>query len=101
MKINWEIVISVFIILTLLFVGCYMIIKAYQYDMKIKKLRREKMTKTLSQILEDALEMARDIENVLADYEELIAELDEKISFQQEEMERLFEELEQLKKESN
>jgi peptidoglycan hydrolase CwlO-like protein len=101
MKINWEIIISVLIILILLFIGCYMINKAYQDDMKIQKLRRNNMAKTLSQMLEDALEVAKGLENVLADYEELISDLDEKINLQQEEIERLSEELEQLKKESN
>jgi len=59
------------------------------------------MVKTLSQMLEEALEIAKGLEDVLADYEELIAELDKKITLQQEEMGRLFEELEQLKKESD
>ena len=97
MKINWEIIISVFIILTLLFVGCYMINKAYQDSMKIQKLRRTNMAKTLSQILEDALELARNIEDVLADYEELIDRLDEEIESLREERDNLREELKQLK----
>jgi len=101
MKINWEVVISVFIILTLLFIGCCMINKAYQDDMKIQKLRRNNMAKTLSQMLEDALDIAKGLENVLADYEELISDLDEKLDLQSEEIERLNKELEQLKKESN